>query len=235
MKILTAADVARLGGYRDIVDDMAETRESRRLTESQFLDAMHAPNVVVLDLSSFKCGHDAPTYGLIDGIIEKVREELDEVLAAEGPEHLREELGDLLLVVVNLARRHGVEAEAALRAANEKFRRRFRGVERRAAERGVALRDLGFAELEYVHMPLPGERLVVVAQMQQPLGAGSLEKLEVFRVLADPARICVLEVNANRKGVGEELRLEPRLYLHGDLRHANSPPGGAACGSPRCW
>jgi predicted CoA-substrate-specific enzyme activase len=33
--------------------------------------AAHHPNVVVLDLSSFKCGHDAPTYGLIDAIIEK--------------------------------------------------------------------------------------------------------------------------------------------------------------------
>jgi hypothetical protein len=33
--------------------------------------AAHHPNVVVLDLSSFKCGHDAPTYGLIDSIIEK--------------------------------------------------------------------------------------------------------------------------------------------------------------------
>ena len=31
--------------------------------------AAHHPNVVVLDLSSFKCGHDAPTYGIIDGII----------------------------------------------------------------------------------------------------------------------------------------------------------------------
>jgi activator of 2-hydroxyglutaryl-CoA dehydratase/predicted nucleotide-binding protein (sugar kinase/HSP70/actin superfamily) len=35
--------------------------------------AAHHPNVVVLDLSSFKCGHDAPTYGLIDSIIEKSR------------------------------------------------------------------------------------------------------------------------------------------------------------------
>jgi hypothetical protein len=33
--------------------------------------AAHHPNVVVLDLSSFKCGHDAPTYGLVDAIIEK--------------------------------------------------------------------------------------------------------------------------------------------------------------------
>ena len=33
--------------------------------------AAHHPNVVVLDLSSFKCGHDAPTYGLIDRIVEQ--------------------------------------------------------------------------------------------------------------------------------------------------------------------
>jgi MazG family protein len=90
-------------------------------------------------------GYDWPT---VDGIVEKVREELGEVLDADGHEHRREELGDLLMVVVNLARRHGVEAEAALRAANEKFRRRFRSVERQAASRGVALRDLDFDELD---------------------------------------------------------------------------------------
>jgi MazG family protein len=90
-------------------------------------------------------GYDWPS---IDGIVAKVREELDELLAAESREEIREELGDLMMVTVNLARRHGVEAEAALRAANEKFRRRFRSVERQAAERRVALRDLDFAELD---------------------------------------------------------------------------------------
>ncbi len=52
------------------------------------------------------------------------------------------------MVVVNYGRRHGIEAEAALREANEKFRRRFREVERLAADRGVALRDLDFAALD---------------------------------------------------------------------------------------
>ena len=52
------------------------------------------------------------------------------------------------MVVVNLARHHGVEAEAALRGANDKFRRRFGSVERMAAERGVALRELDFAALD---------------------------------------------------------------------------------------
>ena len=90
-------------------------------------------------------GYDWPS---IDGILAKVAEELGELAAAEGPAARAEELGDLLMVVVNLARHHGVDAEAALRSGNEKFRRRFGIVERLAAERAVALRDLSFAELD---------------------------------------------------------------------------------------
>jgi len=90
-------------------------------------------------------GYDWPS---VEGIVGKVREELGELLDADGPAAREEELGDLLLVVVNLARHHGVDAEAALRAANDKFRRRFRVVERLAAERGVALRDLSFEQLD---------------------------------------------------------------------------------------
>ena len=90
-------------------------------------------------------GYDWPT---IDGIVAKVREELAEVLAAETDADRRDELGDLLLVVVNLARRLGVEAEIALRGGNDKFRRRFRIVEQLAAARGAALRDLDFDALD---------------------------------------------------------------------------------------
>jgi tetrapyrrole methylase family protein/MazG family protein len=90
-------------------------------------------------------GYDWPT---IEGIVAKVHEELAELLAAETPPDRTEEIGDLLMVLVNLARRHGVEAEAALRAANDKFRRRFGSVERAAAVRGVTLRELDFAQLD---------------------------------------------------------------------------------------
>ncbi|MFI5225371.1 MAG: nucleoside triphosphate pyrophosphohydrolase [Candidatus Limnocylindrales bacterium] len=90
-------------------------------------------------------GYDWPT---VEGIVEKVHEELAELLNAHSEANRREELGDLLMVAVNYGRRHGIEAEAALREANEKFRRRFREVERLAADRGVALRDLDFAALD---------------------------------------------------------------------------------------
>ena len=90
-------------------------------------------------------GYDWPS---IDGILDKVIEETQELREAETPSHWAEEFGDLLFVLVNVARRQGVEAEAAMRAANAKFRRRFGSVERQAAERGVALRDLDFAALD---------------------------------------------------------------------------------------
>ena len=90
-------------------------------------------------------GYDWPT---IEGILAKLHEELGELLAAGSDANREEELGDLLMVAVNLGRRQGVEAEAALRSANDKFRRRFRSVERQAAEQGVALRDLDFDQLD---------------------------------------------------------------------------------------
>ncbi len=90
-------------------------------------------------------GYDWPS---VDGVLAKVDEELAELAQATSPAERAEEVGDLLMVLVNLARHHGVDAEAALRGANGKFRLRFGVVERLAAARGVALRDLSFAELD---------------------------------------------------------------------------------------
>ena len=90
-------------------------------------------------------GYDWPS---IDGVLDKVIEETDELRRAADEVNWAEEFGDLLFVLVNLARRRGIEAEAAVRAANAKFRRRFGSVERQAAARGVALRDLDFEALD---------------------------------------------------------------------------------------
>ena len=84
----------------------------------------------------------------IDGVLDKVVEELAELRDAPTAADRAEEYGDLLFVLVNVARWQGIEAEAALRAANDKFRRRFASVERQAADQRVALRDLSFAELD---------------------------------------------------------------------------------------
>jgi ATP diphosphatase len=59
----------------------------------------------------------------------KVDEELAEFDEATDPDHRLEEAGDLLFVIVNLLRRHDIDAEAALRDGNAKFERRFRAME----------------------------------------------------------------------------------------------------------
>ena len=108
-------------------------------------------------------GYDWPT---LDGVLEKLDEELSELSEAltaagnpdsitgrpaSGPAALaaaQDELGDVIAVLVNLGRRSGIDAEAALRGANDKFRRRFSEVERRAAARGIALKSADFATLD---------------------------------------------------------------------------------------
>jgi tetrapyrrole methylase family protein / MazG family protein len=84
----------------------------------------------------------------VTGVLEKIVEEAGELSRATDEQQRREELGDLLLVVTNLARRLGVDAEAALRSASAKFARRFASVERTAAERAVELRSLTMEELD---------------------------------------------------------------------------------------
>ena len=90
-------------------------------------------------------GYDWPS---VEGVLEKVTEEAREIAEAEDDRARTEELGDLLLVIVNLSRRLGIDAEAALRAASAKFAARFAQVERIAGEREVQLRNLTIDELD---------------------------------------------------------------------------------------
>ena len=81
-------------------------------------------------------------------VLDKLREELDELLAAQTDAEREEELGDLLFTVVNLARWLKLEPEGALRGANVKFRRRFRYIEERAREAGRPLAAHSLAQLD---------------------------------------------------------------------------------------
>ena len=82
------------------------------------------------------------------GVIDKMHEELGEVKSAETPEEFEEEIGDLIFSVVNLARWRKVDAESALRAANQKFRNRFGFIESYAREKGCEVSTLTFEQLD---------------------------------------------------------------------------------------
>ena len=103
----------------------------------------------------------------IDGVLEKMEEEIGELrasLARESsagrragiresgglPPHskVEEEIGDLLFVAVNVARFLGADPEIALKKANRKFAKRFREMERRAAQEGKRLTEMKIEEME---------------------------------------------------------------------------------------
>jgi len=92
-----------------------------------------------------RVGFDWPD---VQGVLEKIAEEARELAAAASPEARAAELGDLLTAVVNLARWLDVDAESALRAANDRFCRRFRMVEQLAAQRGLELSALDIHALD---------------------------------------------------------------------------------------
>ena len=84
-------------------------------------------------------------------VFAKVMEELNEVQEAweSGDQaHTQEEIGDLLLVVVNLARHLKVNPEMALKEGNKKFSRRFQYIEQKVLESGRELRDCQLVELD---------------------------------------------------------------------------------------
>ena len=84
-------------------------------------------------------------------VLAKIREEADEIaaeLAAGKAREVREEVGDLLFAVVNLARHLGADPEAALRATNRKFERRFSYIEQALAAAGTTPAQSTLAEMD---------------------------------------------------------------------------------------
>lgn len=95
----------------------------------------------------------------VDDVIDKVREEMAEVLAADTDAQRMEEIGDLLFVLVNWARWLKVEPETALREANAKFYRRFRYIEQQVRATGKQLADHTLEELDALWDAAKGEGL----------------------------------------------------------------------------
>lgn len=78
----------------------------------------------------------------------ELTEELPANISDADPARLAEEYGDLLFVMANLGRKLGIDPEAALRGANARFERRFRGIERRLAAEGRRPEDATLAEMD---------------------------------------------------------------------------------------
>jgi tetrapyrrole methylase family protein / MazG family protein len=80
----------------------------------------------------------------LDGVIDKLVEEVKEYKAAENQEEKAKEYGDILFTLANIARREGVDPETSLREANKKFFTRFTYMEKLCHERGLSFDKLTF-------------------------------------------------------------------------------------------
>ena len=144
----------KVNGVGEVLSNWEKLKAAERKADGQaekgVLDGLPAALPALNQAQEFqeraaRVGFDWPE---IDGVLEKVQEEIEEVRAAADPRELSDELGDLFLALVNLARWKEVNAEDALREANLKFKRRFKYVEKRARETQKPMLELGLEELD---------------------------------------------------------------------------------------
>jgi tetrapyrrole methylase family protein/MazG family protein len=82
----------------------------------------------------------------IEGVIDKLIEEIKEIKESGSQEEKEKEYGDLLFTLVNVARWEGIDAESALRQANRKFFKRFAHMEELCRQRNIDFQKLSFKE-----------------------------------------------------------------------------------------
>jgi ATP diphosphatase len=126
----------------------AAERGSARVLDGVALGLPGLTRAVKLQKRAARVGFDWPS---TDQVLEKLLEETRELTEARrtlGAAEVEEEFGDLLFVLANLARHWELDPEAALRAANAKFERRFRRIEDWLAEGGRQPADSTLAEMD---------------------------------------------------------------------------------------
>ena len=149
----TAADSGQVLRNWEAIKRAEQEGRGEAAPSSSMLDSVSTKIPAVMEAFQMatkvsRVGFDWPD---ADSVLDKVQEELDEVRAALAQGDARAasaEVGDLLFAVVSLARLLGEDPESALKAANRKFRRRFRYVEEKLRERGRSPAESDLGEME---------------------------------------------------------------------------------------
>jgi len=144
----TASDVKRIWGQVKAAEkeDKGKRGESLLAAVPRALPALVEAQQIASRAAGVGFDWENP-----EQVLDKLHEELAEFQEARqnaSQQEMEDELGDLLFVLVNLARFVKVDPEQALRRTNAKFRERFGYIERQLAERGRKLEDSNIAEME---------------------------------------------------------------------------------------
>jgi tetrapyrrole methylase family protein / MazG family protein len=131
-------------------EKLKEKERSDKKVEKGLLDGVPAALPALSQAQEYqdraaRVGFDWPE---IDGVLDKLREEVEEVKNAESDFELASEIGDLFFALVNVARWKSVDAESALRGTNLKFKKRFRYLEQTAKKRGRILAEMKLEEMD---------------------------------------------------------------------------------------
>lgn len=143
----------KLDGVSGVLQNWEKLKEKERGEKKQdkgLLDGVPSALPALTQAQEYqdraaRVGFDWPE---IEGVLDKIREEIEEIKAAQNLDEVTAELGDLFFVLVNLARWRKVDAESALRGTNIKFKKRFGYVEQGAKNQGRNLSDMTLEEMD---------------------------------------------------------------------------------------
>ncbi len=137
----------------------ASERSQNAVQEKGLLDGIPAamPALSVADKYQRRAARVGFDWPAIEGVFDKLEEELAELRAAGTDGEQAEEFGDFLFALVNLARWWDIDAESALRETNQKFRQRFAAIEAAAKAQGRQLNELTLDEMEAVWQSAKGK------------------------------------------------------------------------------
>jgi tetrapyrrole methylase family protein/MazG family protein len=145
---------AQLDGVKGVLQNWEKLKEAERKDngkkEKGLLDGVPLALPALTQAQEYqdraaRVGFDWP---IVEGVLDKVVEEIQEIKKATNKDELAEEIGDLFFALVNLARWKKIDAESALRETNFKFKQRFAYVEQGAKQQDRSLSDMTLEEMD---------------------------------------------------------------------------------------
>ena len=143
----------KLDGVESVLANWEKLKEKERVEKKEDKGLLDGVPLALPALSQAQEYQDRATrvgfdWPGIEGVLDKVKEEIDEIKSAESDFELASEIGDLFFALVNVARWKNVDAESALRGTNKKFKQRFGYLEKEVKKDGRNLSDLTLEEMD---------------------------------------------------------------------------------------
>jgi tetrapyrrole methylase family protein / MazG family protein len=137
---------AKVETAEEVLHNWEEIKKGERERESSVLDSVprQMPALAYSQDIQRRAAQTGFDWENIDGVIDKLVEEVHEFKQAVSQDQKADEFGDLFFTLVNIARRMGIDPESSLRQANRKFYKRFSYMEKLCSERGLNLSQLSF-------------------------------------------------------------------------------------------